>query len=115
MADVARGTHLIDSVGRRDLSAVSLPVLAARPAAWSAFAFLEFLVGAPDATRPGDLLLGVFDPADELVSGQRRDVHPGFERRGAGDEGSTQIEGKLVHHPAWNASAPASPTLIAQG
>src|SRR5689334_8386446 len=56
------------------LPTVALAVLAARPAAGSAHAFLELFAGATDAALAGRLLLGVLDPADELVARQRRDV-----------------------------------------
>ena len=47
-------------------------------------------------------LLGILDPADELVAGQRRDVCPGIERRGVGDQRLTQIPRQLVHHATGN-------------
>jgi hypothetical protein len=59
-------------------------VPAPRPAAGPALAFLELLLGPADAAFSGHLLLGIVDPADELVAGQRRDVLPGIERRGVG-------------------------------
>src|SRR5689334_22898733 len=54
---------------RARLAAVALAVLAPRPAAGSAHAVLELLLGPADATLARALLLGVFDPADELVAG----------------------------------------------
>jgi hypothetical protein len=53
------------------LPAGALAVLAPRPAAGPALAFLQFLPGPADATLSGDLLLGILDPADELIAGQR--------------------------------------------
>src|SRR3954468_18355630 len=44
------------------LLAGALAVLAPRPAAGSALALLQFLLGPPDAARPGALLLGIVDP-----------------------------------------------------
>ena len=85
------------------LSAVALPVLAPRPAAGSALAFLELLLSAANAAFPGHLLLGILDPADELVAGQRRDVLPGIEGRGIGDQCLAQVRWKLVHHSTGHA------------
>src|SRR3712207_2232857 len=65
------------------LAAVALAVLAAGPAAGPAHAVLELLARPLDAALAGLLLLGVLDPADELVARQRRDVVPGVECRGA--------------------------------
>src|SRR5258708_29385585 len=61
---------------RRSLSAGALAVPAPWPAAGSTLAFLELLLGPANAAFSGHLLLGILDPADELVSGQRRDVLP---------------------------------------
>ncbi len=58
------------------LLAVALAVGATRPAAGSALTFVEFLDRAPDTAYAGLVLLGVLDPADELVASQRRDVRP---------------------------------------
>jgi hypothetical protein len=71
-------------------------VLAARPAARAAHAFLELFAGAADAALAGGLLLGVFDPADELVAGQRGDVKPRGERVVAAAEALAQVGGELV-------------------
>lgn len=49
------------------LFAGALAMLAARPAARPALAFFELFLGPADAALPGGLLLGVIDPADELV------------------------------------------------
>jgi len=70
----------------RLLSAGALAVLAPWPAARPTLAFLKLLLGPANAAFPGRLLLGIFDPADELVAGQRRDVLPGNESRGVGDQ-----------------------------
>ena len=56
------------------LSAGAFAVPAPRPAARPTLAFLEFLPGAANTAFSGLLLLGILDPADELVAGQRRDV-----------------------------------------
>jgi len=55
----------------------ALAVLAPWPAAGPTLAFLQLLPGPSDAAFSGLLLLGILDPADELVAGQGRDVFPG--------------------------------------
>ena len=83
---------------RRQLLAPALAVLAARPATGPALAFLQLFMGPADAAFSGRRLLGIVDPADELVAGQRRDVLPGSECRGVGDQRLTQVCGQLMHH-----------------
>src|SRR4051794_18732809 len=81
------------------LLAGALAVCAPGPAAGSTLAFFELLLGPANTARPGRLLLGILDPADELVAGQRRDVLPRIEYRAIGDERLAQVSGKLVHPP----------------
>src|SRR5437879_2396331 len=83
----------------RLLTAVALAVPAPWPATRPTLAFLKLLLGPANATFPGHLLLGIFDPADELVAGQRRDVLPGVECRGVGDQRRAQVCWELVYHP----------------
>jgi hypothetical protein len=54
---------------------------------------------SPDAALSGGRLLGILNPADELVAGQRRDVLPGIECRGVDDQRLTQVRGQLMHPP----------------
>src|SRR6476659_7897509 len=84
----------------RPLPAVAFAVLAARPTARPAHALLELLLGTADAALSRLLLLGVFDPADELVARQRRDVLPCNEGRGVTDQRFSQVCRQLVHHAA---------------
>jgi hypothetical protein len=63
------------------LPAVALAVLATGPATGPTHAFLKLFTSAADAAFSGALLLRVFDPADELVAGKRRDVLPRFQCR----------------------------------
>ena len=77
-------------------AAGALAVLAAGPAAGPALAFFQLLPGAANAALAGLLLLGVLDPADELVAGEGRDVLPGIEDRGVGDQRLPQVGGQLV-------------------
>lgn len=73
---------------------------ASGPAARPALAFFELLLGPSDPALSGRILLGVFDPADELVAGQRCDVVPGEERLGIGHEFGTEVGRKPVDHTA---------------
>jgi hypothetical protein len=76
--------HVIEAERRlesRSLLAVAFAMAAARPAARPTLAFLQLLLRSPDATLSGHLLLGILNPADELVAGQGRDVPPCIERR----------------------------------
>ena len=100
---------------RRPLSAGALAVPAPRPAAGPTLAFLQFLLGPANAPFSGHLLLGILDPADELVAGQRRDVLPGAECRGVGDQRLEQVRGKLVHHPTGHSVAAHRGTVAVQG
>ncbi len=68
------------------------------PAAGPALAFLQLLLSASNAALTGDRLLGILDPADELIASQGRDALPGVERRGAGNECLTQVLRKLMNH-----------------
>jgi hypothetical protein len=87
------------SAGALAVSVGALAVTAPRPAARPTLAFLQLLLGPADAAFSGHLLLGILDPADELVAGQRRDVLPSIECRRVGDQRLTQVCGKLMHHP----------------
>jgi hypothetical protein len=80
------------------LSACALAVLAPWPAAGPTLAFLQLLLGPANATFSGHLLFGILDPADELVSGQRRDVLPGIECRGVCAQRLAQVSWKFVYH-----------------
>jgi hypothetical protein len=90
---------------RRPLPAGAFAVLAPRPAAGPALAFLELLLGPANPALSGHLLLGIFDPANELVAGQGRDVLPRVECRGVGDQRLAQVCGQLVHHPTGHSLA----------
>src|SRR3984893_9676350 len=91
--------------GRQLLSAGALAMLAAWPAAGPTLSFFQLLLGPANAAFSGHLLLGILDPADELVAGQRRDVLPGIECRGVRDQRLAQVSGKLVHHPTGHSRA----------
>src|SRR5581483_2114733 len=94
------------------LSAGALAVLAPWPATGPTLAFPELLLGPANAALSGHLPLGILDPADELVAGQRRDVLPGIESRGVGDQRLAQVSWKPVHHPTGYARAAHSATLV---
>ena len=53
----------------RPLPAGALAVLATRPAAGPALTFNQLLLRPPNATLSRGPLLGILDPADELVAG----------------------------------------------
>ena len=97
------------------LSAGALAVLASRPAAGPTLAFLQLLLGPANAAFSGHLLLGILDPADELVAGQRRDVLPGIECRGVDDQRLAQVSWKLVHYPTGHSRAAHTVTVAGQG
>ena len=63
-------------IPRTCVLAGALAVLAPWPAAGPALAFLELLLGPPNAALAGCLLLGILDPADQLV-GFRDSRSPG--------------------------------------
>src|ERR1700722_4714292 len=96
-----------------DLLAGAFAVAAPRPAARPTLAFLELLLGSANAAFSGHLLLGILDPADELVAGQWRDVHPGIERGRIGDQSFAQVFRKFVHHPAGHSLATHKTTVAA--
>jgi hypothetical protein len=100
---------------RWSLSAGALAVPAPWPAARPTLAFLQLLPGPANAAFSGHLLLGVLDPADELVSGQRRDVLPSIECRRVGDQRLAQVCRKLVHHPTGHSRAAHRATVAVQG
>src|SRR5216117_2046089 len=97
---VAVGTRSAGDRGHpsRLLSAGKVTVVAPWPAAGPTLAFLQFLLGPANAAFSGHHLLGILDPADELVAGQRRDVLPGIESRGVGDQRLAKVFWKFVHH-----------------
>jgi hypothetical protein len=75
------------------------------PAAGPALAFLQLLLGPADTAYAGRVPLGILDPTDELITGQRRNVLPGTERPGTGHQRVTQVLGKLVYHSAGQSIA----------
>ncbi len=99
----------------RLLSAGTLAVCAPWPAAGPALALLQLLLGPTNAAFSGHLLLGILDPADELVAGQRRDIPPGIECRGVGDQCLAQVCWKLVHHPTGQSRAAHTVTVAGRG
>src|ERR1700722_1028895 len=96
-----------------DLPAGAFAVAAPRPAARPTLALLELLLGSANAAFSGHLLLGILDPADELVAGQRRNVVPGIERGRIGDQSFAQVFRKFVHHPAGHSLATHKTTVAA--
>ena len=104
----------ICSCGRR-LPPGALAVLAPRPAAGSALALFQLLLGPANAAFSGLLLLGILNPANELVAGQGRDVLPCIESRRVGDQRLAQVSRKLVHHPTGDSRVAHRITVAGQG
>ncbi len=102
-----------DGSPSRTGSAGAFAVAAPRPAARPTLAFLKLLLGSANAAFSGHLLLGILDPADELVAGQRRYVVPGIERRRVGDQSFAQVFRKFVHHPTGHSLAAHKTTVAA--
>src|ERR1700680_180546 len=93
----------------------AVAVLAPWPAAGPALAFLQLLLRPPNAALSGPVLLGILDPADELVAGQGRDVFPGIECRAVGDQRLTQVRGQLMHHPTGHSPSAHGPMVVSRG
>src|SRR3982074_514963 len=98
-------------VPRGPLPAGAVAVLTPRPAARPALALLQLLLGPPNAALSGGLLLGILDPADELVAGQRRHVLPGIERHGVGHQRRTQVRRQFMPHPTGHSLAAHRPIV----
>ena len=90
----------------------ALAVLAPGPAAWTALAFLELFLRPPNAALSGGLELCILDPADELVAGQGRDIRPGVECRGVGNQRRTQVRWKLMHDTTGHSLAAHSSMVV---
>jgi hypothetical protein len=78
----------------------ALAMFAPGPTAWPTHAILEFFPSPANAPLSGLLLLGIINPTDELIAGQRCDVLPGVERRGIGQKRLPQVNREFMHHPA---------------
>ncbi len=78
--------------------AVAFPMATPGPAAGPTPTLFQLFSCPSDTTRSRHVLLGVLDPADELVSGKRSDVLPGVERSRACDERLAKVCGDRVHH-----------------
>jgi hypothetical protein len=75
-------------------------MFATRPATRAALTLFEFLLGSTNPPLASYVLFGVFDPTDELVSGERRDVLPRVECRSVADQSGAQIRWQFVDHAA---------------
>jgi tetratricopeptide (TPR) repeat protein len=75
-------------------------VCAPGPAAGPSHAILQLFLGPANSALARLLLLGILDPANELVAGQGRDVLPGDECRLVADQRRAQVSRQLVHDPA---------------
>jgi len=110
---IGRSTRA-DGDGARPIPAGAFAVPAPRLAAGPTLALIQLLLGPANAAFSGHLLLGILDPADELIAGQRHDVLPGIECRGVGDQRFAQVCGKLVHHPAGHSLAAHRATVAGE-
>jgi hypothetical protein len=77
-------------------------------------AFLKLLLSAANPSLAGGLLPGILDPTDELVTGQRCDVHPSVESCGIGAQRPTQVRRHLVHHATGRPIAGHTTTVPAR-
>lgn len=77
-------------------------MLATRPAARPTLALLQFLLGSANASLARLLLLGVGDPADELVACQWRDVPPRGHRGVIAYQRGAQVDRQFVHDTTWH-------------
>src|ERR1700684_4387882 len=93
------------------ISARALAMLAPWPATRPPLTFLQLLLRPAYAAFSGHLLLGVLNPANELVPSQGSDVLPRIERREIGDQRFSQISWKFVHDPARDSLAAHEPTV----
>jgi len=85
------------------------------PAAGSTLAVLQLLLGPANAACSCRRLLGILDPADELVAGERCDVLPGIECCEVGDQRLPEVCGKLVHHPTGDSRGAHRATVAVYG
>jgi hypothetical protein len=115
VARPAGDVHIAVGADSRPLSTGAFAMLATRPATSPTLAPFQLLLGPADATLPRYLLLGILDPADEFVAGQRRDVIPGIECGDVGDQRLAQVSWKLVHHPTGYSRAAHEVTVAGQG
>jgi hypothetical protein len=81
-------------------------MLAAWPTAGTPHTLFQLLLGPANTAFSRLLLLGILDPTDELVAGQRRDVLPRIQCSVVSNQRLTEIARELVHHPTRN-SLPA--------
>ena len=87
---------------------------AAGPATGPPHALLELFLGPADSTVPGYLLLGILDPADELVASERGDIPPCRKRQGALDQRPTKIGRKIVDDPRRHRRTAHGKTVVDQ-
>jgi hypothetical protein len=104
-----------ESTSTRPLPGGAVAVLAPRPAAGPALAFLKLLLCPPNAALSGGLTLGILDPANELVASQRRDFLPSVECRRVGDQRLAQVSRQFVHHPTGHSLAAHRPMVVSRG
>ncbi len=88
---------------------------APRPTAWTPLTFLQLLLSPTNPTFSGGVLLCVLNPANEFVTGQRRDVFPSVKGDGIGHQDLLEICGEYMYHPARYSSARHRYTVPVKG
>jgi hypothetical protein len=90
----------------------SLAVCTPGPATWPSLTLFKFFFRPANSALSGRLLLGIFDPANKLVSRQWRDVLPRIKRRGVGNQRCTKIRWQFVHDAAGQPRITHSTTVV---
>jgi hypothetical protein len=106
------GGILLVAGGVRLLTAGALAVRTPWPAAGPALALLQLFLRPAYAAVSSGFLLGLFDPADELVAGQGGDVPPGVECRRVGDQRLAQVTRQPVDDSARDARGAHTVTVV---
>src|SRR5690606_7555309 len=70
---------------------------AATPATGAPLAFVQLLDSPADSLRPGRCLLGILNPANELIAGDRRQAFPEINSALARGQGAGQIGRHFVY------------------
>ena len=99
LADAARygGSAMLEEAApadpkqKRQLGARALAVLAPRPATGAALARFQLFLSPANTTLTSLRLFRIFDPTNELVASERRDVQPRGECCAVCEQGSLEV------------------------
>ena len=91
--------------------AVALTMGAPRPAAGSTHAIEKFLLRPSNTAFSGCWLLGILDPADELIPGKRGDVFPCLKSHRISDKGAVQVGWQSMGHPTGDSDPEHTKTV----